>query len=101
MKPSLFRTKPDQTTAAEDFWPARQPGIESSERLQPARTALTESIDDERDWVRTWAIQAVEEQLDRKDALAQLRAVLPGVHRPDARSAVSEAITRLERRPAG
>ena len=63
--------------------------------------ALTESIDDQRDWVRTWAIEAVEEQLDRENALAQFRAVLPGVHRPDARSAVSEAITRLERRPAG
>jgi hypothetical protein len=66
-----------------------------------ARTALAESIDDERDWVRTWAIEAVEEQLDRENALAQFRAVLPGVHRPDARSAVGEAITRLERRPAG
>ena len=66
-----------------------------------ARAALAESIDDERDWVRTWAIEAVEEQLDRKDALAQFRAVLPGVRRPDARSAVGEAITRLERRPAG
>jgi aminopeptidase N len=66
-----------------------------------ARVALAESIDDQRAWVRTWAIEAVEEQLDRDDALAQLRAVLPGVRRPDARSAVGEAITRLERRPAG
>jgi aminopeptidase N len=66
-----------------------------------ARTALTESIDDDRAWVRNWAIEALEEQLDREDALAQLRAVLPGVRRPDARSAIGEAITRLERKPAG
>jgi aminopeptidase N len=66
-----------------------------------ARVALTESLDDERAWVRTWAIAALEEQLDREDALAQLRAVLPGVRRPEARSAIGEAISRLARRPAG
>jgi hypothetical protein len=66
-----------------------------------ARTALTQSINDDRAWVRNWAIEALEEQLDREDALAQLRAVLPGVRRPDARSAIGRAITRLERRPAG
>jgi hypothetical protein len=66
-----------------------------------ARAALAASIDDARAWVRGWAIAAVEEQLGREDALSQLRAVLPGIRRPEARAAVSEAITRLERRPAG
>ncbi|HEX3234357.1 MAG TPA: M1 family aminopeptidase [Gemmatimonadales bacterium] len=66
-----------------------------------ARTALIGSIDDARAWVRGWAIAAVEEQLGRADALSQLRALLPGIRRPEARAAVSEAITRLERRPAG
>ena len=65
-----------------------------------ARDALRASLDDTRAWVRDWALEAIEEQLDEKEALAQLRAALPGLRQAGARAAVTRAIDRLERPPS-
>jgi aminopeptidase N len=61
-----------------------------------AADAIVKLLDDERSWVRTWALDAVSQELDPHDALAQLRAALPKVRREDVRAAVSDAIRRLE-----
>ncbi len=58
--------------------------------------AFVMALDDDRDWVRGWALDAVEQQLDRDDALAVLRGALPTVQKDVARTAVEEAVARLE-----
>jgi HEAT repeat protein len=58
--------------------------------------ALAAALDDDRGWVRGWALDGVEQQLDRDDALAVLRAALPGVRKADARAAIEELVGRLE-----
>ena len=63
-----------------------------------ARGALIESLSDPRRWVREWALQAVEEQLEPGTALGVLREVAARSIRGDARAAVEAAIGRLERR---
>ncbi|HEY7637016.1 MAG TPA: M1 family aminopeptidase [Gemmatimonadales bacterium] len=61
-----------------------------------ASDAIVQRLDDERSWVRTWALDALSQELDPNDALAQLRDALPRVQREDVRAAVSDAIRRLE-----
>jgi aminopeptidase N len=61
-----------------------------------ALRALAGALDDDRAWVRGWAIDAVEQQLDRDDALEVLRAVLPGVRKDVARAAIEETVGRVE-----
>ncbi len=61
-----------------------------------AEDAIVKLLDDERSWVRTWTLDALSQELDPNDALAQLRAALPKVRRADVRAAVSDAIRRLE-----
>jgi HEAT repeat protein len=63
-----------------------------------ARAALLASFDDRRAWVRAWALEAVEDQLDPDAAVALLREAAGRVQRPDALAAVQEAIGRLERK---
>jgi len=57
-------------------------------------------LDDPRPWVREWTIGGVEGQLDRGAALGLLRGAQRSLTRDDARSAVAEAIDRLERPPS-
>ena len=61
-----------------------------------ALRALAGALDDDRAWVRGWAIDAVEQQLDRDDALEVLRAVLPAVRKDIARAAIEETVGRVE-----
>jgi HEAT repeat protein len=65
-----------------------------------ARTRLRGGLDDERPWVREWVLDAVEEQLDPKPALELLREAQPALTRAEARTAVAQAIGRLERPPS-
>ena len=64
-----------------------------------ARRAMLVTLNDERDWVRGWALEALEEQLDRPAAVALLREARPTLTREPARAAVIEALGRLERAP--
>ena len=57
--------------------------------------ALAAVLDDDRAWVRGWAIDAVEQQLDPDDALAVLQGVLPAVRKDVARAAIEEAVGRV------
>ena len=66
-----------------------------------AAGALAEALDDDREWVRGWALEAVEEQLEREDARRVLGAALPGVHKEAARAAVEAAVGRLDRTKGG
>jgi aminopeptidase N len=65
-----------------------------------ARQALLRALDDERAWVRDWALEALEDQLDAPAAVALLREAQPTLRREQARAAVSEALGRLERAPS-
>jgi aminopeptidase N len=65
-----------------------------------ARGLLRRALDDERSWVREWVLEAVEDQLDPQPALGLLREAQPSLTRPAARTAVAEAIGRLERPPS-
>jgi aminopeptidase N len=62
-----------------------------------ASEAIVKRLDDERSWVRTWALDAMSQELDPDDALAQLREALPKVRREDVRAAISDAIGRLSK----
>jgi aminopeptidase N len=62
-----------------------------------AVAALGALLDDDRGWVRRQALEAVEGQLERDDAVEVLRAALPVVRNEEARTAVEGAIGRLER----
>jgi hypothetical protein len=50
--------------------------------------------------VREWLLEAVEGQLEPAPALVLLREAEPSLTRPEARTAVAEAIGRLERPPS-
>jgi aminopeptidase N len=63
-----------------------------------ARGALVASLGDARSWVRQWALEAVEDQLDAGAAVGVLREAAARATRADARAAVEAAIGRLERR---
>jgi aminopeptidase N len=65
-----------------------------------ARRVLVGLLDEEREWVRGWAISALEDQLDPPAAVALLREAQPTLRRAEARTAVTEAIARLERPPS-
>ena len=65
-----------------------------------ARGLLRAGLDDERPWVREWVLGAVEQQLDPGPALGLLREAQPSLTRAEARSAVAQAIGRLERPPS-
>ncbi|MGN6391030.1 MAG: M1 family aminopeptidase [Gemmatimonadales bacterium] len=65
-----------------------------------AARAVRAGLDDSRPWVREWTIDGVEGQLDRGAALGLLRDAQRSLTRADARSAVAEAIDRLERPPS-
>jgi aminopeptidase N len=62
-----------------------------------ALAAWATAVDDDRGWVRDWAIDAAASQLDRDDAVALLQAVLPTVKQEAARAAIEDAVQRLER----
>jgi len=65
-----------------------------------ARRAVVVMLDDEREWVRGWALEALEDQLDGPAAVALLREAQPNLTHQPARAAVIEAISRLERSPS-
>jgi aminopeptidase N len=65
-----------------------------------ARRALLGALDDERGWVRDWALEALEDQLDAPAAVALLREAQPTLRRERARAAVTEALGRLQRAPS-
>ena len=65
-----------------------------------ARLAVRRALDDERAWVREWMLAALEDQLEAKDAVALLRETEPALRLPEARSAVTRAISRLARPPS-
>ena len=62
-----------------------------------ALAGLARVLDDDREWVRRQALEAVEGQLEPDDAVGILRAALPAVGHDEARAAVESAISRLER----
>ncbi len=62
-----------------------------------ALAAWASALDDDRGWVRGWAIEAAEDQLDRDDAVALLQAALPTVRKAAARAAIEDAVERLGR----
>jgi hypothetical protein len=55
------------------------------------------ALDDARAWVREWMLAALEDQLEAKDAVALLRETEPALRRPEARTDVTRAISRLAR----
>ncbi len=61
-----------------------------------ALRALAAALDDDRGWVRGWAVEAVEQQLDRDAALAVFEAALQSVRKAIARAAIEEAIGRVK-----
>jgi aminopeptidase N len=61
-----------------------------------AFAALTAALDDQRSWVRGWAIEAIEQQLERDDALQVLQAALPVVRTTAARAAIEAAVARVQ-----
>jgi aminopeptidase N len=63
-----------------------------------ARSALVGSLGDRRSWVRQWALDAVEQELEPGPAVELLRQAAGQVTRADAKAAVEAAIGRLERR---
>ncbi|HET6578135.1 MAG TPA: M1 family aminopeptidase [Gemmatimonadales bacterium] len=63
-----------------------------------ARGALVASLGDARSWVRQWALEAVEDQLDAGTAVGVLREAAARTGRADVKAAVEAAIGRLERR---
>jgi len=63
----------------------------------PARRALIGALDDERGWVREWALEALEDQLEARAALALLREARPTLRREQAKTEVTQAIGRVER----
>jgi len=65
-----------------------------------ARALVRAGLDDRRPWVREWLLEAVEGQLEPAPALVLLREAEPSLTRPEARTAVAEAIGRLERPPS-
>ena len=65
-----------------------------------ARAILRRGLDDGRAWVREWVLEAVEDRLEPAAALALLREAQPSLVRAEARTAVVEAIGRLERPPS-
>ena len=65
-----------------------------------ARGAVRRALDDERAWVREWMLAALVDQLEAKDAVALLRETEPALRRPEARTEVTRAISRLARPPS-
>jgi aminopeptidase N len=59
--------------------------------------AFTGGLDDDRAWVRSWALDAAEGQLDRDDAIAVLEAALPAVRKTTARAAIEAVVERLRK----
>ena len=59
-----------------------------------AADLIVKRLDDERSWVRTWALEAISRELDPDDALTLLRDALPKVRREDVRAAISAAIDK-------
>ncbi|HEU4700704.1 MAG TPA: M1 family aminopeptidase [Gemmatimonadales bacterium] len=65
-----------------------------------ALALLTGHLDDERGWVRGWAIDAITRVFPRDAALATLRDAAAGLRRPAAQAAVAAAIAKLAGSPA-
>jgi aminopeptidase N len=65
-----------------------------------ARGVLMGLLDDQRGWVREWALAALEDQLEPGAAVALLREAQPTLTRAEARTAVTAAIGRLGRPPS-
>ena len=65
-----------------------------------ARQAVLAGLDDERAWVREWLLEGLESELDDGKALALLKEAAPTLQRDQARTAVIQAIGRLERPPS-
>jgi aminopeptidase N len=65
-----------------------------------ARGTVRQALDDERAWVREWMLAALEDQLEAKDVVALLREAEPSLRRPEARTEVTRAISRLGRLPS-
>lgn len=61
-----------------------------------ALAALARVMDDEREWVRVMALDAVTGQLEQEEAKEVLQAVLAGIRTSDARAAVQAAISSLD-----
>jgi aminopeptidase N len=61
---------------------------------------VRQALDDERAWVREWMLAALEDQLEAKDVVALLREAEPSLRRPEARTEVTRAISRLGRLPS-
>jgi aminopeptidase N len=62
-----------------------------------ALAAWAAAVDDDRRWVRGWAIDAAESRLDRDAAIALLQTVLPRVTKEAARAEIEAAVDRLGR----
>jgi aminopeptidase N len=80
--------------------PATALAVLASRGDTAARDRLRTGLDDGRPWVREWVLGAVEEQLEAGPALALLREAQPSLTRAESRTAVAQAIGRLERPPS-
>jgi len=66
--------------------------------IMGALVAASATVADQRSWVREWAVEAVEEQLEPAAALGVLREAAGQATGAEARAAIEAAIARLEGR---
>jgi aminopeptidase N len=65
-----------------------------------AMTALVGHLNDDRGWVRGWALDAIRNAMPPELAAAQLKAAAGSLTHADTRAAVAKALERLEKTPA-
>ena len=78
-------------------FPAIALAVLSARGDSAALGAFASALDDDRAWVRDWALDAAAGQLDRDDAIAVLEAALPAVKKDAARIVIGDTIERLRR----
>ena len=83
-----------QRVAGDQSLPARVLATFAARGNQHAFELLTSDLNDEREWVRNWALAAFG-LFDPARRLPALEAALPRLTRPDARAVVQRAIDRL------
>ncbi len=75
-------------------------GALAAQGSQRAADALVDALNDERPFVRRWALTALANRLEPGAAVARLKAAAEGLRFEDTKEAVKRAIERLEERTA-